>query len=307
MNRIDRRGLLQAGLALGAAPALARAAQDPPAPAQERPFDSAAEDLRGIGKTPHTKFAVNVEMWWSNLPFLERVKKAAALGFPGIEFWDWRSKDLDALAKLTSELGLAVTQFTGWGFEPGLCNAKHHDEFEAAIRAALEVSKKLGNQHLCVVAGNLQPGRTLAEMHADVITGLKRVAPLAEQAGVTLMLEPMNGRVDHPGHCLYGSADALAIVRAVGSPKVKILWDLYHMQISEGDLCGHLREGYDEITYLQIADHPGRHEPGTGEIHYARVLREAHELGFRGWVGLECSPKGDPLDAARAVAQADRW
>lgn len=306
MTRIDRRGLLQVGFALGAAPALARASQEP-APAQERPFDSAKEDLHSLGKTPHTRFAVNVEMWWSNLPFLDRIRKAAELGFPGVEFWDWRSKDVDAIAALAKELGIAVTQFTAWGFEPGLCDAKNHPAFEQAIQDALATSKKLGSDYLCVVAGNLQPGLTLEAMHQNVIDGLKRVAPLAEAAGVTLMLEPMNGRVDHPGHCLYGSADALKIVRAVASPRVKILWDLYHMQISEGDLCGHLREGFAEIAYLQIADHPGRHEPGTGEIHYPRVLREAHELGFRGWVGLECSPKGDPLDAARAVARADRW
>ncbi|MBI5361685.1 MAG: TIM barrel protein [Planctomycetes bacterium] len=303
MLQPDRRAFLGAGAALGAA-ALAPRAHGVE---QDRPFDASAEDLRTLGKTPHTRFAVNVELWWSKLPFLERIRKSAELGFPGVEFWDGRSKDLDAIAALSKELGIAVTQFTGWGFEPGLCHAKHHDAFEQGIREALEASKKLGNEHLCVVAGNLQPDLTLEQMHANVIAGLARVAPLAEAAGVTLMLEPMNGRVDHPGHCLYGSADALKIVRAVGSPRVKLLWDLYHMQISEGDLCGHMREGLAEIAYLQLADHPGRHEPGTGEVNYSRVLREAHELGFRGWVGLECSPKGDPLDAARAVARADRW
>jgi hydroxypyruvate isomerase len=79
------------------------------------------------------------------------------------------------------------------------------------------------------------------------------------------------------------------------------------MQISEGDLCGHMKEGFAEIAYLQVADHPGRNEPGTGEIAYTRVLREAFDLGFRGWVGLECTPKGDPIEAARAVSRSDRW
>lgn len=79
------------------------------------------------------------------------------------------------------------------------------------------------------------------------------------------------------------------------------------MQITEGDLCGHLREGIDEIGYVQLADHPGRHEPGTGEVHYNRVLQELHDLGYRGYVGLECSPSGTELEAARAVARADVW
>jgi hydroxypyruvate isomerase len=117
----------------------------------------------------------------------------------------------------------------------------------------------------------------------------------------------MNIRVDHKGHCLYGSPPAIRICQAVGSPWVKINWDLYHMQISEGDLCGRLREGFPYIGYLQLADHPGRHEPGTGEIHYNRVLREVYELGYRGFVGLECVPLRDPLEAARAVARADVW
>src|SRR5262249_33509905 len=158
------------------------------------------------------------EMWWRDLPLLERVKRAADLGFPGVEFWDWRSKDLDALAALARERNVALTQFTAWGFEPGLCDARNHDAFERAIADALVASSKLGHQHVGVAAATLQKDLTLAQMHANVVTGLKRVAPLAEQAGVTLMLEPMNGRVDHPGHCLYGSADALKIVRAVNSP-----------------------------------------------------------------------------------------
>jgi hydroxypyruvate isomerase len=117
----------------------------------------------------------------------------------------------------------------------------------------------------------------------------------------------MNGRVDHPGHCLYGSVDAVKICREVDSPMVKINWDLYHMQISEGDLCGRLKDGFDQVGYLQLADHPGRYEPGTGEIYYPRVLRAAHELGYRGFVGLECRPKEGEDLAAKRVNQADQW
>jgi hydroxypyruvate isomerase len=97
------------------------------------------------------------------------------------------------------------------------------------------------------------------------------------------------------------------ICREVGSKCVKINWDLYHMQISEGDLCGRLKEGFDQLGYVQIADHPGRHEPGTGEIFYPRVLRQVYELGYRDHVGLELRPKTGEVEAARAVARADQW
>lgn len=269
--------------------------------------DSAAE-LRSLGKTPHTKFAVNIEMWWNRLPFLDRIRKTAELGFPSVEFWPLDGKDLDAVARLSQELNVEIAQFTAWGFAPGMNETKNHDDVEKAIRRACVAAKKLKCRKATVVAGNDVPGMTQEQMHANVITALKRVAPIAEDNDLMLILEPMNIRVDHKGHCLYGSAPSIAICNAVGSSHVKINWDLYHMQITEGDLCGHLKEGWDagQIGYLQLADHPGRHEPGTGEVHYNRVLKQAYDLGYRDYVGLECNPT-EEVAAARRIHAADQW
>jgi hydroxypyruvate isomerase len=267
----------------------------------------ADEDRSSIGKTPHTKFAVNVEMWWRKLPFIERLKQAAALGFPAVEFWPYEGKNIDAIRSLSDEKNIAIAQFTAWGFTPGMNDPKNHDKFVKKIEEACPIAHKLNCPKMTVVGGNDQPGMTQEQMHENIITALKRVAPIAEAQKVMLILEPMNIRVDHKGHCLYGSPAAVRICREVNSPMVKINWDLYHMHISEGDLCGHLKEGFDQVGYLQVADHPGRNEPGTGEIHYPRVLRQAYELGYRDFVGLECRPKAAELDAAKAVAQADQW
>ena len=122
-----------------------------------------------------------------------------------------------------------------------------------------------------------------------------------------LILEPMNIRVDHKGHCLYGSPKPVRICREVNSKMVKINWDLYHMHISEGDLCGHLREGWDQVGYLQLADHPGRNEPGTGEIHYNRVLKEAWRSAIATPSAWNVAPKPTELAAAMGVAKADVW
>jgi hydroxypyruvate isomerase len=268
---------------------------------------AAAEDTSQLGKTPHTKFAVNIEMWWTKLDFLDRIRAAADFGFPAIEFWPWRNRDLDAIARLTQEHGLEIAQFTAWPFEPGMNDPQNHDAVVKEIEESCQVAKKLKCQKMTVVGGNDQPGMTQEQMHENIIKALKRVAPIAEEHDVMLILESMNIRVDHKGHCLYGSPPAVRICREVDSPYVKLNWDLYHMQISEGDLCGHLKEGFDQIGYLQLADHPGRNEPGTGEVHYNRVLRQAHELGYRGYVGLECVPKTTELAAAKAVAAADVW
>ncbi len=264
-------------------------------------------DTKSLGRTPHTKFAVNIEMWWTGLPFLDRLRKAAEFGFPAVEFWPYQNKDIDAVGQLARELGLEIAQFTAWGFEPGMNHPENEDRFVATIEEACQVAHRWNCTKMTVVAGNNQPGMTQEQMHRQVINALRRAAPIAEREKVMLILEPMNGRVDHPGHCLYGSPDAVKICREVGSDYVKINWDLYHMQITEGDLCGRLKEGFDQVGYLQLADHPGRNEPGTGEIHYNRVLREAYDLGYRGFVGLECRPKTTELEAAKAVAAADVW
>jgi hydroxypyruvate isomerase len=266
---------------------------------------SAQEDHSTLGKTPHTRFAVNVEMWWTKLPFLERLARAAALGFPAVEFWPYENKDIDAVARKCEQSNLAVAQFTAWGFTPGMNDPKNHDALAKNIEEACQIAKRLKCPMMTVVGGNDQRGMTQAQMHDNIITGLKRVAPIAAEHEIVLILEPMNIRVDHKGHCLYGSPDAVRICREVNSKFVKINWDLYHMQISEGDLCGHLKDGFDQVGYLQLADHPGRNEPGTGEIYYPRVLRQAYELGYRGYVGLECRPKTTELAAAQAVAKAD--
>lgn len=296
---VARRSFLAAGLAASASLTHTGA----PAGAQE----SESVDVSKLGKTPHTKFAVNIEMWWTKLPFLDRIKKVAEFGFPGYEFWPYQGKDLKAIARLNAELGLECAQFTAWGFEPGMNNPANEDKFIATIEEACGVAKELKIRKMTVVAGNNQKDMSQDQMLRQVVKALKRAAPIAEKHEVMLILEPMNGRVDHPGHCLYGSVDAVKICREVDSPMVKINWDLYHMQITEGDLCGRLKEGFDQVGYLQLADHPGRCEPGTGEIHYNRVLRQAKELGYQDFVGLECRPKTTELAAAIGVAKADIW
>jgi hydroxypyruvate isomerase len=292
----DRRLFLAASAAGGA---LALAGAAPAADKPEKP-----------GRTKNTRFAVNVEMWWTReRDFLKRLEAAAALGYPAIEFWPFENKDISAVAETCRRLGLEVAQFTAWGFKPGLNDPKNHNQFVEKVEKACEVARQLGCSQMCVVAGDDIPGMSQEQMHENVIEGLRKGAPVAEKHGVTLILEPMNIRVDHKGHCLYGSPPAIRIVKAVGSKNVKVLWDLYHMQITEGDLCGRLREGFaaDAVGYIQLADHPGRNEPGTGEVHYPRVLQELKALKYGGYVGLECRPKRSEAEAAQAVYAADNW
>lgn len=268
---------------------------------------AAQDDESRLGRTPQTRFAVNVEMWFRKLPFMRRLEEAARLGFPAVEFWPWQNKDIPAVAAACKKLKLDIAQFTAWGFRPGLNETKNHARFLKDLEAGCKVARQLNCRNMCVVAGDDVAGMTQAQMHQNVIAGLRKGAPIAEKHGITLILEPMNIRVDHKGHCLYGSDPTVRIIRAVNSTRVKMLADLYHLQITEGDLCGHLRDNFPHVAYYQIADHPGRNEPGTGEINYTRVLKQLHDLGYRGHVGLELRPRGTEVDAARAVSRADQW
>lgn len=264
------------------------------------------ESIERPGATPHTPIAVNVEMWFEG-GFVERIEQAAELGFPAIEFWTWRDKDLAAAGEALRRHGMTATQFTAWGFGQEINDADFAVErFVEEIEAACQAARQLpGCERLCIVAGDDIPGRDRASMHQAVVEKLRAAVPVLEASGMMAIVEPMNP-YNHPAHCLYGSEDGIALCRAVGSPQVRLNWDLFHMQRYEGNLLDSLEKGWDWIGYLQFADSPDRHEPGTGEIDYARIFRRVRELGYKLPMGAECLPEGaDPRRAAERLYRID--
>ena len=178
-------------------------------------------------------------------------------------------------------------------------------ELAEEIRTAVPVARKLGVKKICVVAGEETKGFSRDEQTQAVIAALKAGAKIVEPEGITIILEPLNVLVDHPRQLVVHSEHAASILKAVGSPNVKMLFDIYHQQISEGNLSGNIRKYHDQIGYYQLADHPGRHEPTTGEINYAFVLRTIHDTGYRDPIGMEMSPKGEPMAAFKAMREVD--
>jgi hydroxypyruvate isomerase len=255
-------------------------------------------------------YAVNVEMTWNQLPFLERIRKVKEAGFSHYEFWPWRPKDIDAIIRLNHELGLTTSQFSASpvkGFGHGITNPDpaRREEFEEEIRSAVAVAKKLGVKKICVVAGEETSGYSRDQQTQAVVTALKAGAAIVEPEGITIILEPLNILVDHPRQLIVHSAQAAEVLKAVGSPNVKMLFDIYHQQISEGNLSGNIRKYHAQIGYFQLADHPGRHEPTTGEINYPFVLKTIHDVGYRDPIGMEMSPRSDPAQAFAAIRQVD--
>jgi hydroxypyruvate isomerase len=239
--------------------------------------------------------AVCAEMVFTDLPVLERVRRIHDLGFQ-VEIWDWTRHDVDAL------VGTRATFSSMTGYTSGnLTDPDAADELVASARRSLEVAATLGVPRLNLHGTGLD-GRGLPVTPVEVVTGamwlaaertLARIAALGEAAGVIFCLENLNTAVDHPGVPFARAADTLALVEAVASPGLRLMLDLYHAQIGEGNLIELVRRCGDLIGEVQVADVPGRCEPGTGEISYPAVARALEEIGYRGTVGLEAFASSD--------------
>jgi hydroxypyruvate isomerase len=247
-------------------------------------------------------YAVNIEMFWSNLPVLDRLKKVAEAGFSHYEFWPFKTKDILAIKKANKELNLTPVQFSAFW---GITDPKKKEPFLRAIDDAIVAANTLGVKKLCVVAGEVVDGLDHNAMFAAVVDALKAAAEKVKAHEITIILEPLNVLVDHPKQFVVTSKEAAAVIDAVGSPYVKILFDIYHQQISEGNLSGNIKKYFDKIGYFQLADHPGRYQPGTGEINYPHVLKLIHDLGYKDVIGMEMRPKGDPFEALKQLRAAD--
>lgn len=252
---------------------------------------------RGV---PMNRFAVNLETWWRGLPLLERIDQAARAGFTTAEMWGLSEGERDpaTLKRLSSDAGLYIAHCTV--SVPKLVSASVR-EFRDEVSASLDKITALGARYGTIVGHKNVDGMTKADMLSAYQDRLADAAPLFEAAGVVATIEPFNP-FNHPGFFLYGADDAVRICREIGSPNMKINWDLFHMQRHEGNLVTRLREGIDQCGLLQIADSPDRREPGTGELDYSYIIGEAFKLGFAGHLGLECFPdKGEESVAVERV------
>ncbi len=245
-------------------------------------------------------------MVFLDLPFVERVRTIDDLGFQ-VEIWDWTVKDITELAAT----GATFSSMTGY-VEGNLTEPDAIKRLLATAEQSVAVARRLGCPRLNLHGTGLDD-RGLPVAPVDVVTGemwltardtLARIAALGERAGVVFTLENLNTEVDHPGTPFARAADTLALVRAVDSPGLRLNLDLYHAQIGEGNLIALVRRCRDWIGEIQVADVPGRCEPGTGEINYPAVSRAIADLGYEGVVALEAWASGDSTDALERFRSA---
>ena len=255
---------------------------------------ASAQTLAGLNG-----YAINLDTWCKQVPFEQRFPLARKLGFKTIEFWTvdrGNGTKASDIKKLVDDNGLDVTQFApAW---PDFADQSKLPDLMRVTEQAVADAKVLGCTKFTVTGHALVPGMTREAQLAGYTAGLMRMAPLLESAGVTGLVEPFN-RVNHLNHLLNGSQPALPMVKSVNSPRVKLLWDFYHMQLEDGDLIEKFTAGADQVAHVQIGDVPGRHQPGSGEVNHTNLLRAVRAAGYHDKIGLEFMPLDQ--DDAKAV------
>lgn len=256
------------------------------------------------------KFAANLSMLFTEVDFLDRFQAAAEAGFKGVEYlfpYDFEAAEIEQ--RLDTN-GLTQVLFNlpagDWGAgERGIaCHPDRVEEFREGVDRAVEYAQVLGNTQVNCLAGIQPEGVGDDEACQTLVENLRFAAEKLEAAGILLIAEPINTR-DIPGFFLNRTQQALQIFDEVGSRNLKLQYDIYHMQIMEGDLAPTIEKNFNRIAHVQIADNPGRHEPGTGEINYPFLFAHLERLGYDGWIGCEYKPQAGTveglgwLDAAR--------
>ena len=242
------------------------------------------------------KFAANLSFLFTDRPFADRFEKAAAAGFKGVEYlfpYDYPAHDV---AEWLRDNGLEQVLFNlhpgDWAAgERGLACLPHRQgEFAESVEQALDYAMVLDCRRLHCMAGLRPASVTETELEETYIANLRYAADRLATIGATVMIEPINSRIDMPGYWLDDVAKALRLRDAIDRDNVKLQYDIYHAQIIAGDLARTLEANIGRIGHIQIADNPGRHEPGTGEINYPFLFGLIDSLGYDGWVGCEYKP-----------------
>ena len=228
----------------------------------------------------------------------------ANMGYAAVEFWDRKLlTDYVAVIESAKTYGLVVASMSGHDSLPdGLNKPENHDRIEAELRQSIDIAARYGIPGLICFSGNRNHGQSDLEGMATCARGLKRIAPYAEEKGINLNVELLNSKVDHPGYQCDRSDWGVALCEMVGSPRVKLLYDIYHMQIMEGDVIRTIRKSIKWIGHFHTAGNPGRNDmDDTQELNYSGICSAISQAGYELYVGHEYKPKADPLESLRAT------
>ncbi|MBW3695893.1 hydroxypyruvate isomerase [Vibrio sp. T187] len=247
------------------------------------------------------KFAANLSMLFTEIDFMDRFEAAAEAGFQGVEYLFPYAFDAQEIKQklVANNLEQVLFNLPAGDWDAGdrgiAVDPSRVEEFQAGVPKAIEYAKALGCKQVNCLAGIVPEGVTQQDAQAAFVINLHYAANALAAEGIHLVIEAINTR-DIPGFFLNTTEQAKAIIKEVGSDNLSIQYDIYHMQIMEGDLAPTMQNNIKQIAHVQLADNPGRHEPGTGEINYPFVLKHLDDIGYQGWVGCEYKPETTTLE-----------
>ena len=238
----------------------------------------------------------------------EKLQEIADWGFSAYE-WLGPSGDLDALRAAMDKAGVKLSCITGAGkIAPRqMVDPTDHDRVVEQFKERVQVAHKLGCKTLIGLTGNERDDVSKEQQNEYVVQCLKRLVPIAEAEDVLIVMEALNTLVDHAGYFMQTTSHAMEIIKAVDSPRVKMCFDIYHQQITEGNVIRNITENIDRIGHFHVGDNPGRKQPGTGELNYKNIFKAIHETGYDGYVALECGKKGSLEDAMAYLKDCLTW
>ncbi|MGH9430813.1 MAG: hydroxypyruvate isomerase family protein [Terriglobia bacterium] len=251
-------------------------------------------------------FRLSVMLWtvFKDLPFPQRLEKVAEAGYHSVElvgeFAKWSASDYRAANGKKQGLGMGFDATSG--VRHSLADPSQRDAFLSDLQSLFDVCKKIECPSVIVLSGNRMPSLPRAAQHTSCVEGLKRAADLADQHNINVLLENIDPE-ENPHYYLTSVAEGFEIIAAVGHPRVKFLCDFYHEQIAEGNLIEKLEKNIDKVGLVHIADVPGRHEPGTGEINYVNIFKKLGELHYNRFAAMEFLPLGDAVKSLRAARE----
>ncbi len=248
---------------------------------------------------PRLEPSVCIDAVFEGMPVAQAIAQVKEAGFDAFEFWGWWDRDLDGLlaARDRHQMNISAccTRFIS------LVDPSCQSDYLAGLEETVAVAQRIGVKTIISQVGDALPGMDRASQHDQLVHGLKAAASILENSGTTLVIEPLNDKIDHPGYFLVHSEEAFQIVDAVGSPDIQVVYDIYHQQISEGHLIATIQDNIDKIGHFHAAGNPGRHELTRGEIQYSEVFRAIAATDYDGYVGLEYWPVDEAAAGLREI------
>ena len=248
-------------------------------------------------------YSVCIDALFPDSTLDEIIPKLQAHGYDTIEFWSWWDKDIPGLKRMCEKHHIRISTFcTDFRHNPG--NPSEHDVYLEALETSIKTAKEL-NCHMLIAQAGWHMSEISPEIHeASLIRVLKDAVPILEKSEITLIVEPLNVLVDHPGYHLSTTNHAFSILDKVGSNHIKILFDIYHQQITEGNILATIKCNLDRIGHFHLAAVPGRIEPYSGELNYPLIIERVTEMGYKDDWGLEYMPKIDAWETLKQIKQS---